>query len=98
MVNLLRVATVYTYEDGHLGPRIFRRTRLAASDGSDWSAAREGRATVVIADSGTMAEVLVFSPEEQIAKGGEFHYRGTTWIITGTRRDSGILVAEPAAH
>jgi len=52
----------------------------------------------VIADSGSAAEVLVFSPDEQIAQGGEFHYRGTTWVVSGVRRDSGILVAEPAAH
>ncbi|MBD3849657.1 MAG: hypothetical protein IFK93_00065 [Acidobacteria bacterium] len=52
----------------------------------------------MIADSGSTAEVLVFSPDEQIAQGGEFHYLGTTWVVTGARRDSGILVAEPAAH
>jgi hypothetical protein len=70
----------------------------AAKDGSDWTAAREGRVTVVIADSGATAEVLVFSPDEPIATGAEFHYRGTMWVITGTRRDSGILVAEPSTH
>ena len=97
-MNLLGAAVVYIDEDGDLGPRIFKRERLAANDGSDWRAAREGRVTVVIADSGATAEVLVFSPDEQIAKGGEFQYRGTTWIVTGARRDSGILVAEPSAH
>lgn len=97
-MNLLPVAVVYIYEDGNLGPRIFKCARGAANDGADWPAAREGRETVVIADSGSTAEVLVFSPDEQIAQGGEFHYLGTTWVITGARRDSGILVAEPAAH
>jgi hypothetical protein len=97
-VNLLPAAVVYIYEDGDLGRRIFKRARGAANDGSDWTAAREGRVTVVIADSGATAEVLVFSPDESIAKGGEFQYRGTTWVITGARRDSGILVAEPSAH
>ncbi len=81
-----------------MGPRIFKRERAAANDGSDWAEAREGRVTVVIADSGATAEVLVFSPDEPIAKGGEFQYRGTTWIVTGPRRDSGILVAEPSPH
>jgi len=81
-----------------LGPRILNGVRRAANDGSDWTAAREGRVTVVIADSGATAEVLVFSADEPIAKGGEFHYRGTTWVITSARRDSGILVAEPVAH
>ena len=81
-----------------MAPRIYKRVRLAADDGSDWNAAREGRVTVVIADSGATAEVLVFSPDEQIAKGGEFLFRGATWTITGVRRDSGIIVAEPSAH
>ena len=59
---------------------------------------RRGRATVVIADSGAEAELLVFPAEEQVDKGAEFHYRGTVWVITGSRRDSGVLFAEPAAH
>lgn len=79
-------------------PRIFRQDRRAVNGGRDWATVRKGRETVVIADSGTMAEVLVFSSDEPIAKGAEFHYRGITWVITGARRDSGILVAEPAAH
>jgi hypothetical protein len=53
---------------------------------------------VVIADAGATAEVLVFARDEPVARGSEFSYRGTTWIVTGARRDSGILVAEPAAH
>ena len=97
-MNLLPAAVVYIDEDGDLGPRILKRVRRAANDESDRTAARESRVTVVIADSGATAEVLVFSPDEPIEKGGEFHYRGTTWVITGARRDSGILVAEPSAH
>jgi hypothetical protein len=54
--------------------------------------------TVVIADSGADAEVLVFAPGDAVRMGTEFHYRGTTWVIIGTRRDSGVLVAEPASH
>lgn len=72
--------------------------RIAANDRSDWTTARERRFKVVIADSGDAAEVLVFPADEPIAKGGVFHHRGATWIITGSRRDSGILVAEPTAH
>jgi hypothetical protein len=52
----------------------------------------------VIADSGATAEVLLFSPEEELAPGCEFLYCGTMWVITGAGRDSGILVAEPSAH
>ena len=77
---------------------MLKQVRRAANEGTDWAAVREGREKVVIADSGAMAEVLVFSSDEPIAKGAEFLYRGTMWVITGARRDSGILVAEPSAH
>ena len=97
-MNLLPATSVYIHEDGALGPRIFKRVRVAANDGSGWPAARHGRETVVIADSGATAEVLVFGPDEKIEQGGEFLYRGTIWVVTGARRDSGILVAEPSAH
>jgi hypothetical protein len=79
-------------------PRNLKSARPLARDGSDWAAAREGRATVVIADSGTSAEVLVFPAGEPVGRGAEFHYGGTRWIIACARRDSGILVAEPVAH
>jgi hypothetical protein len=97
-VNLFRSITVYRDEDRSVVPRIFKQVRRAANDGAGWAAVRKGRETVVIADSGSKAEVLVFSSDEPIVKGAKFHYRGTTWEITGARRDSGVLVAEPAAH
>ena len=97
-MNLLPSTTVYIHEDGDVGPRNFKRVRVTANDGSGWASIRHGRETVVIADGGATAEVLLFSPDEQIAQGGTFRYRGTTWVITGARRDSGILVAEPTAH
>lgn len=97
-MNLLPSTTVYIHEDGDVGPRNSIRARVTANDGSGWAAIRQGRETVVIADSGATAEVLLFSPDEQIALGGMFRYHGTTWVITGARRDSGILVAEPTAH
>jgi hypothetical protein len=81
-----------------LVPRVLKQVRRAANDRTEWSAAREGREKVVIADSGAMAEVLVFSADEPIMNGAEFRYRGAMWVIIGARRDSGIWVAEPAAH
>jgi len=97
-VNLLPSNIVYIHEDGDVGPRNIKRVRVTGNDGSGWAAFRQGRETVVIADAGATAEVLLFSPDEQIAQGGKFRYRGTTWVVTGARRDSGILVAEPTAH
>jgi hypothetical protein len=57
---------------------------------------RSHRATIVIADSGGEAELIVFPAGEAVAEGTQFRYRGTIWVITGGRRDSGLLVAEPA--
>ncbi len=81
-----------------MGQRNLTRVRPAKSNGSDWSTAGEGRVTVVVADSGASAEVLVLSSDQPIGRGTEFQHRGTTWVITGAQRDSGILVAEPTAH
>jgi hypothetical protein len=78
-------------------PRIIKGALPATEDDRE-RARRQGRATVVIADSGADAEVLVFPADEMVTTGAEFHYRGTIWIITGARRDSGVLVAEPVSH
>lgn len=75
---------------------IFRKRR--GDDSSDQATTGGGRPTVVIADSGSDAEVLVFPPGEALCRGTEFQHRGVTWIVTGHRRDSRVLVAEPAAH
>ena len=78
-------------------PRIIKRVEPDAWGESD-SPRRRTRATVVIADSGTEAEVLVFAAGEDVAAGSEFRYRGTLWVVTGARRDSGVMVAEPKSH
>ena len=59
---------------------------------------RSLRARMVIADWGTTAEVLVFPANEPIKRGARFQYCGTLWVITGSRRDSRVLVAEPLSH
>ncbi len=70
------------------------RTNHAAAGRSPHN---EPRATVVVADSGTSAEVLAFPPGWLIELGAEFEHDGATWVVTGVRRDSGIAVAEPVA-
>jgi hypothetical protein len=81
-----------------LEPRILSNGCLSTDEGGESSATIHRRPTVVIVDSGADAEVLVFPPGERVGKGTRFHYRGTTWVITGRRRDSRVLVAEPATH
>ena len=78
-------------------PRMIKRAEPDARGESD-SPRRRARATVVIADSGTEAEVLIFAAGEAVAAGSEFRHRGTRWIVTGARRDSGVMVAEPKLH
>lgn len=70
---------------------------MLASGGSQRRSAGGGRSRVVIVDSGTTAEVLVFPPGHRLDRGAVFCYRGANWVITELRRDSGILVAEPEA-
>ena len=81
-----------------MAARILSGARPAASDPAARATVRDGRETVVIADSGTEAEVLVFPPGEAVRQGLEFRHRGTTWVIMGCSRDSGVLVAEPSTH
>jgi hypothetical protein len=56
---------------------------------------RGGRTAVVIADSGTSADVVVFPSSVAIAPGVRFRYGDGLWVITGERRDSGVYVATP---
>lgn len=76
-------------------PHVIRDTRPRPADGADLNGERGGRSHLVIADSGTTAELLVFPAAERLGRGSKFRYRETLWLVTGHRRDSGILVAEP---
>ncbi len=57
-----------------------------------------GRSSVVIADSGTSARVVVLPSSVNIAPGARFRYGDGLWVVTGERRDSGIFVATPIGH
>jgi hypothetical protein len=59
---------------------------------------RSRRANLVIADWGPTAELLVFPADEPVDRGARFQYHGTIWVITGRRRDSQIMVAQPISH
>jgi hypothetical protein len=61
-------------------------------------APRTIRASILIADWGPTAELVVFPAGEPVSRGARFQYRGTLWIVTGRRRDSRIMVAEPVSH
>ena len=78
-----------------MGPHEIRETQPYRADGADWRGERSGRSSLVIADFGTTAELLVFPSRERLGRGSQFRYREILWIVTGHRRDSGIFVAEP---
>ena len=81
-----------------MASRIPTHRSTAADTGPDGTKPRSRKSTTVIADLGTTAEVLVFPPGETVREGVEFRHRGMLWTITGHRRDSGTLVAEPSNH
>lgn len=78
--------------------RIISGGRPVSPGEGESRALRAGRTSLVIADWGPTAELLIFPAGEPVGRGAEFHYRGSVWIITGRRRDSRILVAEPVSH
>jgi hypothetical protein len=56
------------------------------------------RATVVIADSGATAAVLVIESRQRLAVGSRFRHRGEEWRIVGRRPHSRALVAKPVNY
>lgn len=55
------------------------------------------RGTVVIADDGNAASIIVLDGHQQTATGSVFEHHGRSWMIRGSRRHSRVLVAEPLA-
>ena len=53
------------------------------------------RATVVIADAGTVARVIVVETDLPLSLGSRFRHCGTQWRVVGRRPDSRVLVAQP---
>ncbi len=53
------------------------------------------RATVVIADAGTVAQVIVVETDLPLSLGSRFHHCGTHWRVVGRRHDSRVMVALP---
>ncbi len=53
------------------------------------------RATVVIADAGTAASVIVVETDMPLSLGSCFRHGATWWRVIGRRHDSRVLVARP---
>jgi len=53
------------------------------------------RCTVVIADAGDHAELVLLEATHPATPGTRFDHHGQPWIIVGTRHDSRVLVAAP---
>ena len=53
------------------------------------------RATVVIADTGATASVVVIESPQRLTIGSRFRHQGSDWRITRKRPHSRAFVAEP---
>lgn len=62
-----------------------------------WLPNPDPRKTVVIADAGSRAEVVLIDATLSVLPGSCFNHAGRRWIIRGQRHDSRVLVAEPLA-
>jgi uncharacterized RmlC-like cupin family protein len=100
-VNLFPQKRVFLGEWSDVSTLVRRAHQSDAAEGCGENAQLTrlaGKTTTVVADAGTTAEVLVFPPGARVSEGARFSHRGTTWVVTGKRRDSGVLVAEPTPH
>jgi hypothetical protein len=57
----------------------------------------EARPTVVVADSGDHAGLVLLAPDQPATVGSRFDHQGRSWEIRGRRPYSRVLVAEPVA-
>lgn len=53
------------------------------------------RKTVVIADDGVNASVVLLDAADSVNAGSRFEHRGRQWVIRGPRPHSRVIVAEP---
>jgi hypothetical protein len=79
----------------NMSPSTIIHSGSATTAGAD---RRRARRRLVIADWGSTAELIVLPVEGPVGRGAEFNHRGTRWVITGRRRDSRVLVAQPRTH
>ena len=63
-----------------------------------WLPKLDRRKTVVIADAGGRADVVVLDATHPVHAGSCFDHAGRRWIIRGQRHHSRVLVAEPLAE
>jgi len=56
------------------------------------------RKTIVIADAGSRAEVVLLDATQPLHAGSCFDHAGRQWIIRGQRHQSRVLVAEPLSR
>jgi hypothetical protein len=54
------------------------------------------RKTIVIADDGARAVLVLFDAAQLVADGLRFKHDGRAWVVRGARGGSGLLVATPA--
>jgi hypothetical protein len=74
-----------------------RNIKQTLSPGA-WLPNPDRRKTIVIADAGGRAEVVLLAATHPVHAGSCFDHAGQRWIIRGQRHHSRVLVAEPLAR
>jgi len=74
-----------------------RNTKQTVSPGV-WLPNPDRRKTIVIADAGGRAEVVLLDASHPVHPGSYFDHDGRTWVIHGQRHHSRVLVAEPLSR
>ena len=93
-LNFFALSIVYIFDERTTGGRSMRNTKQTVSPGA-WLPNPDRRKTIVIADDGGRAEVVLLDATQPVQPGSCFDHAGRRWIIRGQRHHSRVLVAEP---
>ena len=96
-LNFSARSIVYIYDEGRTGGSSVRNTKQNLSLGA-WLPNPDRRKTVVIADDGSRATVVVLDSAHPARSGSHFDHGGRTWVILGKRHHSRVFVAEPVTQ
>lgn len=97
-LNFFSSSVVYFFEEGtNGGQRIMLNGKHIRSQGSR-VLSPDRRKTIVIADDGGEAKLVLLDVTHPVGTGSCFDHAGRRWIIRGRRHHSRVLVAEPLAQ
>lgn len=97
-LNFLSSSVVYFFDEGtNGGQRIMLNEKHLRLQGSRIMSP-DRRKTIVIADDGGEANLVLLDVTHPVDTGSCFDHAGRRWIIRGRRHHSRVFVAEPIAQ